>query len=217
MSSLLFLCLVTIASRGEPVQTVVDVGPGSGIELRILGKNADIIEILRDGEEIFFDRIQDQPMDHSDVGIFMPPKTMIGTSASGAVDGKTCFTATPFVVTMSFLRGVKGLERPILTDSQKTLRMDWQSRFEGAIRVRFHLWLYCVGPQGGEVGQEPVTNDYGSCSHSCGFTRRGEPARLRWTSESMYRKRLMMTTDASLSFRPGTQTPSFLSSFVPMP
>ena len=65
--SFLFLCFVTIASRGEPVQTVVDVGPGSGVELRIVGKNADIIEVLRDGEEIFFDRIQDQSMDHSDV------------------------------------------------------------------------------------------------------------------------------------------------------
>jgi hypothetical protein len=65
--SFLLLCLFTIASGGEPVQTVVDVGPGSGVELRIVGKNADIIEILRDGKEIFSDKILDHSMDHSDV------------------------------------------------------------------------------------------------------------------------------------------------------
>lgn len=66
-SSFLFVCFITIASSEEPIQTVVDVGPGSGVEVRIVGKNADIIEILRDGQQIFFDRILDQPMDHSDV------------------------------------------------------------------------------------------------------------------------------------------------------
>ena len=65
--SLLLLCFITIASGEEPIQAVVDVGPGSGVEVRIVGRNADIIEILRNGEEIFVDRILDQPMDHSDV------------------------------------------------------------------------------------------------------------------------------------------------------
>jgi hypothetical protein len=66
-ATFLFLCYVTIASGGEPVQTLIDVGPGSGVEVRIVGKNADMIEILRDGREIFFDKILDQSMDHSDV------------------------------------------------------------------------------------------------------------------------------------------------------
>jgi len=51
-ATFLFLCYVTIASGGEPVQTVIDVG---------------MIEILRGGREIFFDNILDQSMDHSDV------------------------------------------------------------------------------------------------------------------------------------------------------
>jgi hypothetical protein len=63
----LLLCFITIASGDEAIQTVVDVGPGSGVEVRIVGKNADIVEILRDGQQIFVDRILDQPMDHSDV------------------------------------------------------------------------------------------------------------------------------------------------------
>jgi hypothetical protein len=118
MSSLLFLCLVTIASRGEPVQTVVDVGPGSGIELRILGKMQISLRFCGTARRSSSIESRISRWIIATSGIFMPPKTMIGTSAFAAVDGKTCFTATPFVVTMSFLRGVKGLERPILTDSQ---------------------------------------------------------------------------------------------------
>lgn len=87
-ATFLFLCYVTIASGGEPVQTLIDVGPGSGVEVRIVGKNADMIEILRDGREIFFDKILDQSMDHSDVRYIYAAAELIERSQSVALSKK---------------------------------------------------------------------------------------------------------------------------------
>lgn len=119
--SFLFLCFIAIASGEEPIQTVVDVGPGSGVEVRIIGKNADIIEILRDGEQIFVDRILDQPMDHSDVRyIYAATKNNwnICVRCGKSKDVFHCYAVRGNSVIAS---GGKVLGRPTPTDSQTSL------------------------------------------------------------------------------------------------
>src|SRR5437868_6341365 len=44
----------------DPVQDIIDVRPGSGVEIDIIGNNSDIISVQRDGVQIAYDRILEQ-------------------------------------------------------------------------------------------------------------------------------------------------------------
>lgn len=51
----------------DEVKYTIGVGPHSGVTVEIIGPHADIIRIRRDGQQIGYHKIEDQPMDPTDI------------------------------------------------------------------------------------------------------------------------------------------------------